>query len=211
VPDAVDCDPTSGALGARVVEDDLAAADGLVGAAPGFDPTAWMYADGAYRQQSLHDRDDVSFLTAPMPPAFSAEVHVAATQFGTFSPKLRQMFLVIGGNSNGSGFSGFGCGVEAVEGATPPYKASLVHLSGGALAIATEPVRREDVDALSTGDDLAITAVVTSGNLTCTVVQSGRTTTLAAPSVGVVSGALGFATRQVKAAFSKLRVCQVPA
>jgi hypothetical protein len=210
VPDALDCDPRSAALGARIVEDDLSTANGVVQAAPGFDPAAWLHAAGAYQEQLLRDQGEASFVTAAAPDAFSAEVHVSATQIGAFSPELRQQMLVVGASAASGGFAGFGCGVEAVEGASPEWKTSLVQLTGAVTAIATDPIRREDAPGFTVGVDVAIAVRLSGGTLTCTVTQGTDTTTLAAPGVGAIGGAVGFYTRQAKAAFSRLRVCQLP-
>jgi hypothetical protein len=208
-PDAFDCDPQTNRLGAKLVEDSLATATGLVNAAPGFDPGAWIHTGAAYRQDRLRSGSDASFLTVAPEGLYVVDVRAVANQVGAFYPTLRQQFVVVGGVASGGSYSGFGCGVEVVEGAATEWKASIVRLSGTPAAIMTMPIRRADRPALALGEEFGISVEVRPGTITCTVSQTGGATTVAAVDVGVVTGAIGFFTRQARTSFSKMRVCQL--
>jgi len=210
VPDAFDCDPASSALGARVVEDDLASAKGIVRAAPGFDPQAWVHSNGAFRQMMLRDEADVALFALEQPvDDVVIDVHAAATEIGSFNPKLRQDFVVVGAMAGNGGFVGYGCGVEVVEGRNPEMQASIVGLSGAVTAVKTTPIKRADRDPLSIGEEFGINVVASQGTITCTIIQAKRTTTVVAQGLGSVAGSVGFLTRQSKAKFSNARVCKI--
>jgi hypothetical protein len=209
-PDAVDCDPASSALGFRVAEDDLATAKGLLKGAPGFDANAWIQSTGADRQQMLRDEGDASFFNSPDLESVLVEVKAASTAISTtFSPKLRQNFVIVGATSSVNDFSAYGCGVEVVEGAVSELKASVVKLSGSPSSIYTSPLKRADRDPLDINEEFGIRVKVSGGNITCTVVQAKREITVVAQGVGIVRGAVGFFTRQTKARYSNARVCVV--
>jgi hypothetical protein len=206
VPDAYDCDPGSSKLGARLVEDDLATAKGLVEAAPGFDPAAWMHAGGGYRQEMLRNGSDASLFKVPVLPSVVVDVRAASTKTGTFYPTLHQDFVIVGANVGGGEFSAFGCGVEFVEGNSPMGVASVVRLSGPPGAIVTTPLKREGRPFLATNEEFGISVRITGGTLACTVLQGKSATTVAA-NVGPITGAIGLYTHQAGAVFKGVRVC----
>lgn len=208
-PDPFDCDPQSSVLGMRIAEDDLATAKGLVLAAPGFDATAWVHASGAYRQTRLHNAPDASFLQVPIGGNFVVDVRVAADQVGAFYPKLRQQLVLVGASSTGGGFTGYGCGIEVVEGGATEFKTSLVRLGGSTTSVVTTPIRRVDRPGVAVGTDVGINVAVTGSTITCTVTQGTSATTVAATDAAFAGTAVGFYTRQTKASFSRVRVCAV--
>jgi hypothetical protein len=210
VPDGFDCDPQSSRLGARLVEDDLSSAKGLISAAPGFDSSAWTHQSGGYRQAQVRDSGDLSLFTQPASGNFSVEVTATSLSVGTFAPRLRQDFVVLGASIEQGSFNGLGCGVEVVEGGNPEMKASIVALSGGgAAAIVTNPIKRADRQPIQVNEPFSISVRVENGSVTCTVTQSKGTTTVAAPNIGELRGGVGFFTRQTSAQFSKVRICQI--
>ena len=210
VPDPYDCDPNSSALGARVIEDDLATAKSIVRAAPGFDSQAWAHSNGAFRQLMLHDEADLALFALEQPvDDIVVDVRAASTEIGSFNPKLRQNFVVVGAAAANGGFAGYGCGVEVVEGRNPEMQASIVGLSGTPNSIKTAPIKRADRDPLMVGEEFGINVVVTAGTITCTIIQAKRTTTVSAQNLGSVAGSIGFFTRQSKAKFSNARVCKL--
>lgn len=209
VPDQADCDPADSNIGARVVEDDLAEAKGLLHAAGGFDDTAWVHANGAFRQMQLRDRADISLFAPTDLENVVIDVQAATTEIGTFNPKLRQNFVVVGASSHGGDFFGYGCGVEVVEGSSNELKASIVGLSGNPYAITTSPIKRADREPLLVDEDYAIRVRIQGGNIACTITQKGHEMTVAAVGVGPVRGSVGLLTRQSKARFSNARICIV--
>lgn len=210
VPDSFDCDPQSSKLGARLIEDDLGSAKGLIAAAPGFDSNAWMHQSGGYRQALVRDSGDLSLFTQPASGNFTIEVTAVSLGVGEFAPRLRQDFVVLGASIEQGSFSGLGCGVEVVEGGNPEMKASIVALSGGgAAAIVTNPIKRADRQPIQVNEPFGIQVRVENGTVTCTVAQSKGQVTVAAPNVGELRGGVGFFTRQTSAQFSKVRICQV--
>ncbi len=210
VPDPFDCDPNSSALGARIVEDDLATAKSIVRAAPGFDMQAWAHSNGAFRQLMLRDEADVALFALEQPVEdIVVDVVAASTEIGSFNPKLRQNFVVVGAVAGNGGFAGYGCGVEVVEGRNPEMQASIVGLSGSVTSIKTAPIKRADRDPLMVGEEFGINVVATAGTLTCTIIQSKKTTTISAQNLGSLAGSIGFFTRQSKAKFSNARVCKL--
>jgi hypothetical protein len=206
VPDPYDCDPGSSKLGARLVEDDLATAKGLVEAAPGFDPAAWMHAGGGYRQEMLRNGSDASLFKVPPTPNVIVDVRAASTKTGVFYPTLHQNFVIVGANVGNGELSAFGCGVEFVEGNTPMGVASIVRLSGPPGAIVTTPLKREGRPFLADNQEFGISVRLAGGTLACTVIQGQSATTVAA-TVGPIAGGIGLCTHQSGAAFKGIRIC----
>jgi hypothetical protein len=214
VPDANDCDPTDSNVGQRVIEDDLSTAKGLVKTAPGFDPMAWNHSFGAFQQVILRDQNEAAFVDAQGLGELTVAIRAASTEIGTFSPTLRQILVVVGANADGRNFSGYGCGVEVIDG-TNQYKASIVRLSGSAYSnegysVASDAIKRSDRDPLQLNEEFGINVRVQGGNITCTIDQTNHSTTIAALNVGTVQGSVGFVTRQAKARFKNAKVCLLP-
>lgn len=209
VPNADDCDPNSKALRTRIVQDDLATDKGLFAAAGGFPTTSWSF-DGAaaYRQTRLLDASDVSFYAKDSAIGdVQIEATMASTEVGTFNPKLRQIFVLIGGVSNGGALSATGCGIEVVGGESPEQKTSIVKLEGTTTNVVTTVLQRVTRPAVQANEDLSVKLRFENGAMICDVTQVGQLTTATANGLGALKGSVGFFTRQTKALFKNVRVC----
>lgn len=211
-PDADDCDPLSPALGARLLEDDLATDKGLFTAADGFPQGSWSYDGTAYRQGRLLDASDVSvFVRDPAIGDVLVDVRAASTEISAnITPRLRQMFIVLGTKVAGGQLSAIGCGVEVVEGETVEQKTSVVRLAGPPGSVTTTPLSRVDRAPLRVNEEFSIRARLVRGTISCEVTQgAGATpTTATASGLGTVTGSVGLFTRQTKALFKKARICR---
>ncbi|MBX3208208.1 MAG: hypothetical protein KF764_24385 [Labilithrix sp.] len=212
VPDSEDCDPTSAALaGTRLLEDDLATEKGFFAAADGFTQASWTYEGAAYRQTRVADAADTAvFVKVPSVGDVLVEVRSASTEVsGAITPRLRQMFVLVGVTVSGGQLSAIGCGVEVVQGEATEQKTSVVRLAGAPGAVTTTPLQRVTRAALQVNEEFSIKARLAQGTLTCDVTNGGATTTASASGLGNAKGAVGFFTRQTKALFKQARICQL--
>jgi hypothetical protein len=215
VPNADDCDPTSKTLGRRIVEDPLGSDKALFAPADGFPTTSWTF-DGAaaYRQIRLADAADVSFYAKDSGltdvqidvTAASAEVSAALT------PRLRQIFVVVGAVSSGGNFSGHACGIEVVQGESPEQRTTITKLTGTTANVVSTVVQRVSRPAVQVNEDFMMKLRFTGGAMICYVTQPGApggavTTTATANNLGALKGSVGLFTRQTKATFKNIRVC----
>jgi hypothetical protein len=215
VPNADDCDPASKTLGRRIVEDSLGSDKGLFAPAAGFPTASWTF-DGAaaYRQIRLADAADVSFYSKDADltdvqidvVAASAEVSAALT------PRLRQIFVVVGGISSGGNFSGHACGIEVVQGESPEQRTTITKLTGTTTSVVSTVVQRVSRPAVQVNEDFMMKLRFIGGAMICDVTQPGApggavTTTATANNLGALKGSVGLYTRQTKATFKNIRVC----
>lgn len=214
IADEKDCDSANAAIGARVVEDSLAADATLFAPATGFPTTSWAYVDSAYRQTRLVDGGDAAFFMGDQAVGdVDIEVRASSTDVGAISPRLRQMFVLVGAKMENGTFTAWGCGAEVVQGMAPEQRTSVVKLSGTpGGAITTTAIQRTARTILKEGEDYAIKAHVSGGKITCTVMQGqdlATLTTAEAIDQGEIKGALGFYTRQTKAYFKNVKACKL--
>lgn len=213
IADEKDCDAANPAIGLRLVEDPLAAEGTLFSPATGFPSASWSFADAAYRQTRLIDGGDATFFMGDQAIGdVDFEVKAASTDVTTISPRLRQMFVLVGAKMENGTFTAWGCGAEVVQGMAPEQRTSVVKLSGAPGAITTTPIQRTARTILKEGEDYAIKARVSGGKITCTVMQGQDLTTLTnaeAIDQGEVKGAVGFYTRQTKAYFKNVKACRL--
>jgi hypothetical protein len=211
VPDAEDCDPSSTSLKKRILQDDLSSDKGLFAAAMGFPAASWSFADvAAYNQTRLADASDVSLYTKDAAIGdVQIDVTAASTEIsGTITPRLRQIFVVVGAVSNGGALTAVGCGIEVAQAETPELKTSIVKLSGPSANVVTTVLQRVTRPPVNTNEELAIRLRFEDGAMICDVTQAGGTTTTAtADGLGALTGSVGFFTRQTKALFKNARVC----
>jgi hypothetical protein len=215
VANADDCDPASKTLGRRIVEDALGSDKGLFAPAAGFPAASWTF-DGAaaYRQVRLADAADVSFYAKDAAlgdvqievTAASAEVSSAIT------PRLRQIFVVVGGASANDTFSAVGCGIEVVQGETPEQRTTVVKLAGSPGSVTSSVLQRVSRPAVQVDEDFTLKLRFLDGAMICDVTQPGApggavTTTATANNLGALTGSVGLFTRQTKATFKNVRVC----
>ncbi len=212
-PDAEDCDPTSPALRRRVAEDSLTGDEGLFAAAGGFPAASWSYESG-YRQTRLLDASDASLFVSDTDVGdVQIEVRTASTETGAITPRLRQIFLVVGASDAGGSLLAHGCGIEVVEGMTPEPKTSIVKLDGGTTNVVTTALQRVTRPAVQTNEELSIKLRLEDGAMTCDVTQgtgaAAVVTTATANGLGNLRGRVGFFTRQTKALFKGVRICNL--
>ena len=215
VPNADDCDPTSSTLKRRIVEDSLASDKGLFAAAAGFPTTSWTF-DGAaaYRQIRLADAADAAFYAKESDIGdVQIEVTAASAEVSTaFTPRLRQIFVVVGGTSSGGNFSGHACGIEVVQGESPEQRTTITKLAGPIANVTATVVQRVSRPAVQVNEDFSMKLRFTGGAMICDVTQPGApggavTTTATANNLGALTGSVGLFTRQTKATFKNIRVC----
>lgn len=209
-PDDQDCDPLSTSLGLRVVEDALSTDKGHFAAADGFVAGSWAYQTNAYRQTRLDATADLSFFVRDGAIGnVSIEIVTASTEVSAaITPKLRQIFVVLGAKSQGGQVDAHACGIEVVEGQAPEQKTSVVRLGGTPSAVTTTALDRVARAALQVNEEISIRARLEGGTLTCVVTQAGVQTTAQA-NVGALTGSVGLFTRQSRALFKTARVCKL--
>lgn len=212
-PDAEDCDPTSPALRRRLADDPLTTDKGLFAAAGGFPAASWSY-ESAYRQTRLLDASDASLLVSDTDVGdVQIEVRAASTETGAITPRLRQIFVVVGASDAGGSLLAHGCGIEVVESETPEQKTSIVKLDGGATNVVTTALQRVTRPAVQVNEDFSIKLRLEDGAMTCDVTQgtgaTAVTTTATANGLGNLRGRVGFFTRHTKALFQGVRICNL--
>lgn len=214
VANADDCDPNSKALRRRIVEDSLGADKGLFAPAAGFPTASWTFAGAAaYRQTRLADAADVSFYSQDAALTdVQVEVTAASAEVSSaFTPRLRQIFIVVGGMS-GATFSGHACGIEVVQGETPEQRTTIVKLEGTPASVTSTVVQRVSRPAVQLNEDFHMKMRFLDGAMVCDVTQpsapGGAVTTQAtANNLGALKGSVGLFTRQTKGIFKNIRVC----
>lgn len=215
VPNADDCDPTSKALGRRIVEDSLGADKGLFAPATGFPTASWSFAGAAaYRQTRLADAADVSFYSQDADITdVQVEVTAASAEVSNaFTPRLRQIFIVVGATSAGGSFSGHACGIEVVQGETPEQRTTIVKLEGSPASVVSTVLQRVSRPAVQVNEDFGMKMRFSGGAMICDVTQPSApggaiTTQATANNLGALKGSVGVFTRQTKAIFKNIRVC----
>jgi hypothetical protein len=217
IPNADDCDPSSTTLRKRIVEDALSTDNGLFAAPSGFPAASWSFdgAAAAYRQTRLLDGVDLSAYAKDSELTdVQIDVTAASTEVSTaFTPRLRQIFVVVGAVSNAGSFSGVGCGIEVVQGETPEQRTTIVKLSGSAASVVSTAVHRVSRPAVQVNEEFMMKVRFENGAMVCDVTQpkapGGAITTQATASIGALKGSVGLYTRQTKALFKNIRVCAV--
>ena len=209
VPDAKDCAPQDATIaGTKLVDEMLTADRQTFAVAPGF-PASWTYGT-AYMQNRLIDAGDMTLYTGDANlENVDIEVRAASTDVGAITPRLRQLMIVVGASSVDGTTTAYGCGLEVVQGLAPEQRTSVVKLSGPPTAITTPPIERTARGAVQEGEDFIIRARVKTGTITCTAQQGLGTVTTATATVPDLKGAVGFYTRQTKAAFKSVKVCKL--
>jgi hypothetical protein len=213
VPDAKDCDPQNAAIvGTKLIDDALAADAAHFAPSAGFPAASWGYATEAYRQARLVNGADATLFKKD---AFikDVDITVAASSTevtSTITPRLRQMFVLLGARTEGAVFTAYGCGVEVVQGMSPEQQTSIVKLSGTPDAIVTTAIQRTPRNVLLENEGFSIRAQVKGGKVTCSVSQgAGAVTTAEAAGIADIEGSIGFYTRQTKAAFKNIKACKL--
>jgi hypothetical protein len=216
VPNADDCDATSKTLRRRIVEDSLSTDTGLFAAPTGFPTASWSFdgAASAYRQTRLLDGVDVSaYAKDSALTDVQIDVTAASTEVSSaFTPRLRQIFVLVGAVASGGSFSGIGCGIEVVQGETPEQRTTIVKLTGSAASVVSTAVQRVSRPAVQINEEFMVKVRFEDGAMICDVTQpkapGGAITTQAtASNLGALKGSVALYTRQTKALFKNIRVC----
>jgi len=211
---ACDCDPDDETLAAyRIIDDDLSTDRGLLAVPNGFTAADWSFASAAYRQTRLtNNASDASLFTADHPMAdviiegVSASTEIA--DFGT--DDLRQIVFLARADISAKVFDAVGCGIEVVEGLSPTQKTSVVTYTGSPSAINMQAVKRTNRTAVQVNEEFKIRMDLSGKDMTCTVTQGGNTVTVATGQVPEGAGSVGLFTRETKALFKSVRVCELP-
>ena len=211
---ACDCDPDDGELAAyRIVEDDLAADRGLLEVPNGFAAGNWSFATSAYRQTRLvNNSSDASLFNADHAIAnVMIEAVSASTEFADFgTDDLRQIVFLARADISDKVFDAVGCGIEVVEGLTPTQKSSVLTFTGSPSAINMKAVTRTNRAAVQANEEFRMRMELSGKEMTCTVTLDGTDVTVATGQVPEGAGAVGFYTRETKALFKSVRVCELP-
>jgi hypothetical protein len=206
-----DCDAGSAdVVGYKLVNDDLTADRGLFEIPDGFDAGNWTYS-GGYRQTRLaDDATDVSIISVDHKVAnVLIEVTAASTEFADFdATDLRQIMFLARADLSASTFDGVGCGIEVVEGLSPTQKTSALKYAGEPDAV--DVLQRTNRAAVQANEDYTMRMELVGTQLTCTVTLDGTDVTTATGEVGEGAGAIALHTRETKALFKSLRVCELP-
>ena len=211
---ACDCDPDDDAVVSyRVIEDALSSDKGLLEVPNGFSAGNWSFATAAYRQTRLvNDSSDASLFLADHPIAdVTIEAVAASTEIADFdTTDLRQIVFLARADISAKVFDAVGCGIEVVEGLTPTQKTSVVTYSGSPNAINMSAVKRTNRAAVQAGEEFRMKMELSGKDMTCTVTLDGTDVTVATGQVPEGAGAIGFFTRETKALFKSVRVCELP-
>lgn len=206
VGDLCDCDPES-----RVVNAVVIAAERFEPAA-GFPAGSWSQDGAAMTQNHLaDDAADAMFLVHDRPLRdVRVEVTAASTEVADYgATDLRQNMILARAASSPDVFTAVGCGIEVVEGLQPTQKTSaLVH--GGSPAAVTHSVAdRADRAAVVAGEEYTITLDLEGDSLVCTVTLGGTEISVArSDNITAAAGAVGLFTRESKARFHSIKVCE---
>lgn len=206
------CDDAKTIPGTKLLDDPLTTEKGLFTVAQGFSQTSWTYDGTALRQtRAVNEVDNLVFNKDTAIGDVEVEARAASTGIdGAITPRLRQMFIVMGAQVAANGtFSAVGCGVEVVQGEATEQKTSVVRFEGPPNAVTTQVLERVNRAVLQVDEQFTIKAKLSKGTLTCSVTQAA-TTTATANNLGDVIGGVGFFTRQTKSLFKNARICKLP-
>jgi hypothetical protein len=179
----------------------------------GFSAGDWSFANAAYRQTRLtNDASDASLFTADHPMADVIIEGVAASteiaDFGT--DDLRQIVFLARADISAKVFDAVGCGIEVVEGLSPTQKTSVVTYTGSPSAINLSAVKRTNRAAVVANEEFKMRMELSGKEMTCTVTLDGTDVTVATAQVPEGAGSVGLFTRETKALFKSMRVCELP-
>lgn len=206
------CDPKDPASGVKLFDGALATDTKQFGAAAGFPPASWAYQASAYQQLRLVDAGDAALLLGnDAIDSVDVVVRAASTEVSsTITPRLRQMFVLLGAKTANGALTAYGCGAEVVQGLSPEQRTSVVKLSGPPSNVATTAIARTARGVLQANEDFTIHAHLAAGKLSCTITEgTTNTVTSAEASVTGLVGSVGFFTRQTKAAFKTAKICNL--
>ncbi|HLU68259.1 MAG TPA: hypothetical protein VKZ63_18375, partial [Kofleriaceae bacterium] len=83
-------------------------------------------------------------------------------------------------------------------------------LAGSPEALSFTPVERINRAAVQVDEEFTMRMELRGDQMTCTVTLDGNDVTVAQGTVPLGAGAVGFHTRETKALFKSVRVCELP-
>ncbi len=212
VGNACDCAPADDSLAAfLVVDDDLQQAGNLFTPTDSFDSQNWVY-DGGYRQTRLaNESNDAALFQGLQMTNVYMRVTAASTEVAGFDDEdLRQLFLVARVDAQANSYEAYGCGIEVAEALTPTQKTTALKFSGQPPdGLDLEIYQRTDRALITQNEEIELELRLEGSQMTCTVTltPSGVTTATSAV-IPVKSGYVGLHTRETKALFKNLRICE---
>jgi hypothetical protein len=210
--DICDCEIDDPEIGALVLSSNLGAEP--LQATGGFSLANWSQAGATLLQNALvnESQDAVrANLGGLQLSDIVVEVTAASTQVQGFDAQDDRLVLVTARHQDSGGsFGASACGIRVDELANPTQRLQLLDISGsgGALSISTEAdaVR----NAVGANEPFLLRFHLKGTIATCTIVlpQQGNATFTATGSAALGAGGIGFITRESKASFQSLRVCE---
>jgi hypothetical protein len=213
VGDSCDCDPESRVVNAVVIADDRLDSDrGLFEPAGGFPPASWSHDGSALVQSRLEDEAaDAAFLVHDRPLRdVRVEVTAASTEIADFDTSdLRQNLIVARAAASADVFTAVGCGIEVVEGLQPTQMTSALVHGGQPGAVTVSVEQRVARAAVVENEEYTITLDLRDNTLECTVTLDGTDVSVArSDNIAAGAGAVGLFTRESRARFHSIRVCE---
>jgi hypothetical protein len=222
-----DCDPNQASIvGYRVFVDSMTSDSGMFDSPVGFMGANWSFGPDvngvapdtgtAYRQTRLESGgEDASFFFGnTLLENVRIDARVASTAIQDTPPNLRQIFLIARAASTGSTFRAQACGIEVVDALTPTQRTSTITLEGSPAAVSSTVRMRTPRRAVQVDEELELHMILEGGDMTCTANLFGapgnETTTATASGLTSGEGAVGFYTRETRALFKNLRICELP-
>lgn len=214
IGNACDCDPEDASVASyRLLDDDLRTDRGDFEVPQGFAAASWTFTDAGYQQNRLvDDGTDVSLLvTDHEVENVVMEATAVSTEIASFGDDdLRQIMFIARADVGSDIYNAVGCGIEVVEGLSPTQKTSVIAYTGNPNGIAMSPLQRTDRNLVAESEEFWMKMELSGDQITCTVTLDGSDTSVAQGTVAKGVGAVGFHTRETKALFTDVRVCELP-
>ncbi len=212
VGDACDCDPADPDLDAYlVVEDDLQQESNLFTPTDSFDEDNWIYEDGLQQIRLADESNDAALFQGLEMTDVYMRVTAISTDITNFDDEdLRQLFLVARVDAQATSYEAYGCGIEVVEGLDPTQKTTALKFSGPPPdTLDMEIYQRTDRAELRENEEIELELELRGSAMRCTATQNPSGATIATTSaIPIKSGYVGVHTRETKALFKNLRICE---
>lgn len=212
--DACDCDPNDEEMDAvLVVEDDLLAESTLFTPTDSFDEENWSFQAGnGYVQSRLaNESNDAALFQGLQITDVYMRVTAASTEINNFDDEdLRQLFLVARVDAQADSYEAYGCGIEVVEGLLPTQKTTALKFSGPPPdTLDIQIYQRTDREAVQVNEEFTMELELRGTTMTCTATLDPSGATVATSTeIPIKSGYVGLHTRETKALFKNLRICE---
>lgn len=212
--DACDCLAQDSVVGAPLAEVELGPGAPLVGAA-GFNFANWSTDVDAVLQNALANNqiDAVLLNLGFLPQNLFLEVVSASTAIQNFDNADDRLILLLARYNEGGGNStGVGCGIRVDETEAATQRLQILDISGPS----GTPVftKRADIprNAVQVNEPFLLRFLLRNNVATCemTFLQQGnQVIEVSTQNLPEELGEVGFLTRETRASFSKLRICEV--